>query len=258
MTVACEEDSLDVHKLVLSANSTFFRKILSQQKQAHSYIYIRGLKFQDLTSIINFIYLGETKVAGEELPRFLEAAQELGIRGLGPDHIKGCVPKNTSFSTLSNRSIKSESSSGSLKRSISSKQTLEVVKEDDEKKAEEANLYEIVGEENVMNCSFGSELSKISQRMSHMKQAKLDNIKRIKSSLNENYNPNDTLDSVLPHAEEYVEDTFDEEMIEDEAEVSTDSAMVIDGSAASDQNAQLDLEISLRMLKIRLVNIYFP
>ena len=36
-----------------------------------------------------------------------------------------------------------------------------------------------------------------------------------------------------------------------EAEESRDSAMTIDGSAASDQNAQLELEISMRRTKIR-------
>ena len=87
--------------------------------------------------------------------------------------------------------------------------------------------------------------------MNKMKQLKIENIKRIKHSLNDNYNPNDTLDSVIPNAEEDIQDTFDEEMGEDEAEISTDSAMIIDGSAASDQNAQLELEISMRMTKIR-------
>ena len=102
-----------------------------------------------------------------------------------------------------------------------------------------------------MNCSFGNELSKINKRINKMKQIKIDNIKRITHSLNDNYNPNDTLDSIIPNAEEQNEDTFDQEMAEDEAEVSTDSAMVIDGSSASDQNAQLELEISMRIAKIR-------
>ena len=230
--------------------------------------------YQDLLSMINFMYQGEIKVPGEHLARFITAAQELDIRGLGPDQIKGAFPTNnrqrstdvnySHRSTISNTSVKSLNIStiSSIKARSSStlnsnKNTLEVVKEIDERKDEDepndSNLYEIVGaeEENVMNCSFGSELSKISQRMNKMKQLKIENIKRIKHSLNDNYNPNDTLDSIIPNAEEDIQDTFDEEMGEDEAEVSTDSAMIIDGSAASDQNAQLELEISMRMTKIR-------
>ena len=256
MTVACEDDSIDVHKLVLSANSSFFRKILSRRKETHSYIYIRGLVYQDLLSIINFMYHGETKIPGEHLQRFIKAAQELDIRGLGADQIKGSINHNHSFKSSKSSSKTLNSSFGSLKRSTSSKQTLESVKEIDERNTDrknlnDSNLYEIVGDENALNCSFGQELNKINKKINKMKQIKLDNIQRIKHSMNDNYNPNDTLDSVIPNAEEANEDTFDEEMAEDEAEDSTDSAMVIDGSVASDQNAQLELEISMRIAKIR-------
>ena len=256
VTVACEDDSIDVHKLVLSANSSFFRKILSRRKETHSYIYIRGLVYQDLLSIINFMYHGETKIPGEHLQRFIKAAQELDIRGLGADQIKGSINHNHSFKSSKSSTKTLNSSFGSLKRSTSSKQTLEAVKEIDErnidiKNLNDSNLYEIVGDENALNCSFGQELNKINKKINKMKQIKLDNIQRIKHSMNDNYNPNDTLDSVIPNAEEANEDTFDEEMAEDEAEDSTDSAMVIDGSVASDQNAQLELEISMRIAKIR-------
>ena len=260
VTVACEDESIDVHKLVLSANSSFFRKILAKKRESHSYIYIRGLAYKDLLSMINFMYHGETKVPGENLQRFIQAAQDLDIRGLGPDQIKGSVPNQSALKT-SKTSLKSlNNSSGSvhgcLRRTSSSKQTLNPVKEIDESPIlpcqNDSNLYEFVGqEEEEMNCSFGNELSKINKRINKMKQIKIDNIKRITHSLNDNYNPNDTLDSIIPNAEEQNEDTFDQEMAEDEAEVSTDSAMVIDGSSASDQNAQLELEISMRIAKIR-------
>ena len=254
VTLACEEDSIDVHKLVLSANSSFFRKILARKKESHSYIYIRGLAYKDLLSMINFMYHGETKVSAQNLQRFIKAAQDLDIRGLGPDQIKGAVPTQRTSST-SIKSHNSSSGSGCLRRISSSKQTLNPVKEIDEIPIvtceNDSNLYEIVGEDEELNCSFGNELSKINKKINKMKQLKIDNIKRITHSLNDNYNPNDTLDSVIPNAEEQKEDTFEEEMAEDEAEVSTDSAMVIDGSSASDQNAQLELEISMRMAKIR-------
>ena len=195
---------------------------------------------------------------------FISLNKDLDIRGLGPDQIKGTAQNKTLMTNNSTKSLSSDSSipisgsaseskRGNFKRSSSSKKTLDVVKEVDERKDEDTALYEIVGDQNAMNFSFGSEMSKISQKMTQMKQVKIDSIQRITSSLNDNYNPNDTLDSVLPNAEECVEDTFDEELVEDEAkaDISSDSAMVIDGSASSDQNAQLELEISLRMTKIR-------
>ena len=248
MTVACEDESIEVHKLVLSANSSFFRKILQNSKQNQSYIYIRGLAYQDLLSIVNFMYQGETKVPGENLARFIKAAQELDIRGLGADQIKGSLP---------NTSLESPSSGGtpsSTKRTHTGRKVLEAVKELDETdrkdELDDSNLYEIVGGvEMTANCSFGRELSLISHRMNKMKQAKLKNISRMKESITEQYNPNDTMDSVLPQGEGEEDETFSDELRE--AEESTDSAMTIDGSAASDQNAQLELEISMRRTKIR-------
>lgn len=247
MTVACEDESIEVHKLVLSANSSFFRKILQNSKQNQSYIYIRGLVYQDLLSIVNFMYQGETKVPGENLARFIKSAQELDIRGLGADQIKGSLP-NTSMEP---HSVGTPTSS---KRTHTGRKVLESVKELDEThrkdELDDSNLYEIVGGvEMTANCSFGRELSLISQRMNKMKQAKLKNINRMKESITEQYNPNDTMDSVLPQGDGEDEETFSEEL--GEAEESTDSAMIIDGSSASDQNAQLELEISMRRTRIR-------
>ena len=267
VTVACEDESIDVHKLVLSANSSFFRKILAKKRESHSYIYIRGLVYQDLLSMINFMYHGETKVPGKHLKRFIKAAQDLDIRGLGPDQIKGSV-KNQPLIRTSKTSVKSSNSSSvssfgsdSHRSTSSSKQTLNPVREIDESSIlagqncqNEPDLYEYIGpeeEEEEMDCSFGKELSKINMRINKMKQIKINNIKRISDSLNDNYNPNDTLDSIIPNPEDEKEDTFEQEMAEDETEVSTDSAMVIDGSSASDQNAQLELEISMRIAKIK-------
>ena len=247
MTVACEDESIEVHKLVLSANSSFFRKILQNSKQNQSYIYIRGLAYQDLLSIVNFMYQGETKVPGENLARFIKAAQELDIRGLGADQIKGSLP-NTSLETPS------VSTPTSTKRANTGRKVLEAVKELDETdrkdELDDSNLYEIVGGmEMTANCSFGRELSLISHRMNKMKQAKLKNINRMKESITERYNPNDTMDSVLPQGEGEEDEIFSEELRD--SEDSADSAMIIDGSAASDQNAQLELEISMRRTKIR-------
>jgi len=262
VTVACEDESIDLHKLVLSANSSFFRKILAKKRESHSYIYIRGLAYQDLLSMINFMYHGETKVPGKHLKRFIKAAQDLDIRGLGPDQIKGSVKDQSTYRT-SKTSVRSTNSSsvssfgsGCLQRTSSSKQTLNPVREIDESSIlpsqSDSDLYEYIGpEEEEMDCSFGKELSKINMRINKMKQIKINNIKRISDSLNDNYNPNDTLDSIIPNPEDEKEDTFEQEMAEDETEVSTDSAMVIDGSSASDQNAQLELEISMRIAKIK-------
>jgi len=85
VTLACEDDTIDVHKVVISASSPFFRKVLSKTKQSHPFIYLKGVKFTDLGTIIDFIYNGEATIGAGDVDRFLEAAQELQIKGLASD-----------------------------------------------------------------------------------------------------------------------------------------------------------------------------
>ena len=85
VTLACEDYSLDAHKVVLSASSPFFRKVLLRTKQNHPFIYLKGIKFCDLEDIIDFLYTGEAQIAAKDIDRFLEAAQELEIKGLAKE-----------------------------------------------------------------------------------------------------------------------------------------------------------------------------
>eukprot|EP00091_Calanus_sinicus_P014399 TRINITY_DN3191_c0_g1_i2.p1 TRINITY_DN3191_c0_g1~~TRINITY_DN3191_c0_g1_i2.p1 ORF type:complete len:146 (-),score=35.06 TRINITY_DN3191_c0_g1_i2:483-920(-) len=82
VTLACEDETLDVHKVVMSASSPFFRKVLLRSKQTHPYIYMKGIKFEFLKIIVDFVYNGEAFIAADDLDSFLEAAQELQIKGL--------------------------------------------------------------------------------------------------------------------------------------------------------------------------------
>ena len=79
VTLACEDETFEAHKVILSASSPFFRKVLSRIKQNHPYIYLKGILHRDLAKILDFIYIGEVKVATEDVSRFLEAGEELSI-----------------------------------------------------------------------------------------------------------------------------------------------------------------------------------
>ena len=122
VTLACEDDTLDVHKVVMSASSPFFRKVLLKAKQKHPFIYLKGVKFDHLKVIVDFVYKGEAFVAGDELDRFLEAAQELQITGLATDEDeekktpqKKTSNENTSVkNTMKNKDKKSKSASKEL------------------------------------------------------------------------------------------------------------------------------------------------
>ena len=82
VTLACEDDQINAHKLILSACSPFFRTILRRNKHEHPLLFLRGVKYKDLVSILNFMYHGEVNVAQEELNAFLSVAEDLQVKGL--------------------------------------------------------------------------------------------------------------------------------------------------------------------------------
>jgi len=82
VTLACEDMQLQAHKVILSASSDFFKKILTSNTHQHPLLYLKGVRISDLEAIISYIYHGETNVALGELDTFLEVATELKIKGL--------------------------------------------------------------------------------------------------------------------------------------------------------------------------------
>ena len=84
VTLACEDGQLEAHKVILSSSSPFFKRLLRKMtnKQMHPFLFMRGQKTRQLTTMVNFIYLGEVKIHQEDLDGFLLLAQELELKGL--------------------------------------------------------------------------------------------------------------------------------------------------------------------------------
>ena len=83
VTLACDDDKqIKSHKMILSACSPFFQKVLLNNPHQHPLIYLKGIKYESLKLILRFMYLGETKVSEEDLQSFLTAAEELKVLGL--------------------------------------------------------------------------------------------------------------------------------------------------------------------------------
>lgn len=82
VTLACADDQIQAHKVILSACSPFFRAVLKRNRHEHPLLYLKGVKFIDLVSVLNFMYHGEVNVAQEELNSFLAVAEELKVKGL--------------------------------------------------------------------------------------------------------------------------------------------------------------------------------
>merc|ERR1712106_191372 len=89
-------DQMQAHKLILSACSPFFRTILKRNGHEHPLLYLKGVKYADLVSVLNFMYHGEVNVAQEELNSFLAVAEDLKVKGLTQS--SGNTKKQSSFS----------------------------------------------------------------------------------------------------------------------------------------------------------------
>ena len=83
VTLACEDgQQVEAHKVILAASSPFFQKLLGRNKHPHPLIFMRGMKYENLLAIIDFLYRGEATVFQENLDSFLAFAEELQLKGL--------------------------------------------------------------------------------------------------------------------------------------------------------------------------------
>ena len=82
VTLACDDNQIQAHKVILSACSPFFRTVLKRNRHEHPLLYLKGVKYIDLVAVLNFMYHGEVNVAQEELNSFLAIAEELKVKGL--------------------------------------------------------------------------------------------------------------------------------------------------------------------------------
>jgi len=98
VTLACNGDQIQAHKVILSACSPFFRNILRRNPHQHPLLYLKGVKYTDLQSVLNFMYHGEVNVAQEELNSFLAVAEELSVKGLTQNQSAAQTTKNESSS----------------------------------------------------------------------------------------------------------------------------------------------------------------
>ena len=79
VTLACDDEQIQAHKVILSASSPFFKSILCRNRHQHLLLYL------------NFMYHGEVNVAQEELNSFLAVAEDLKVK----DFKKGYVGSNS-------------------------------------------------------------------------------------------------------------------------------------------------------------------
>jgi len=98
VTLACDDDQIQAHKVILSACSPFFRSVLRKNPHQHPLLYLKGVKYADLLAVLNFMYHGEVNVAQEELNSFLAVAEDLRVKGLTQNNSSSSENKSSSNS----------------------------------------------------------------------------------------------------------------------------------------------------------------
>ena len=117
VTLVTETGDIRAHKLILSACSQHFRKILQRLKShANPVIYLNGINHSDLTAILEFMYSGEVSVPKDDVESFFNTARAFMVNGLvNTDDLTTSIPAATP--TVASTSSSSRPSSATLRAS---------------------------------------------------------------------------------------------------------------------------------------------
>ena len=77
-----DKKQLKANVNILSACSPVFKDIFKKEKNLSTIMYLRGIKFSEMESIMQFIYLGEATFYEERMDEFLAVAKSLEIKEL--------------------------------------------------------------------------------------------------------------------------------------------------------------------------------
>ena len=78
VTIACgEEQQIQAHKVIISACSPYFKSMLQKHPGAKSPVLImpNNVRFEDVISILDFMYYGEVSIPSEELNIFMNTGR---------------------------------------------------------------------------------------------------------------------------------------------------------------------------------------
>ena len=83
VTLVCDDGrQLEAHKVVLSANSSVFRQMLTRNIHPHPLIFLTEQNSKKVGQILDFLYKGEVGMPDNEVTEFLELSRKLQIKSL--------------------------------------------------------------------------------------------------------------------------------------------------------------------------------
>merc|ERR1712096_158545 len=128
---------LKAHKVVLSSFSPFFKTLLLNNVHQHPLLYLRGVQYEELKAILDFIYLGQTKVEMHKVTRFIDLATDLQIKGLRAESEPENVPSGSKTREYTGKDIGFAKS----KKGAINKEVLSVIKKENASLNEPSYTY---------------------------------------------------------------------------------------------------------------------
>ena len=80
--VSSDKVKFQAHKVVLFSGSTLFRHLLLDNPQSNPILFLSGLNKHDVEQILQYLYLGQTRVPQNDVETFFKKAEEFEIIGL--------------------------------------------------------------------------------------------------------------------------------------------------------------------------------
>lgn len=81
VTLSCQDGFLRAHKIILSACSPYFKSIFEENPCKHPTIVLRRIQMEDMSKILEYIYLGSISVHPTKLDNIIKIGSDLGIEG---------------------------------------------------------------------------------------------------------------------------------------------------------------------------------
>ena len=86
--VSDDQTQFKAHKIVLSACSPVFKKIIDSNPSQHPLIYLRGVQSYEVESILQFMYLGEGRFYQERMGEFIKVVRDLKVKEISRKFVK--------------------------------------------------------------------------------------------------------------------------------------------------------------------------
>lgn len=117
VTLSAEGQFLRAHRVILSACSPYFRNLFKSNflNDKHPVVFMKDMEFENLKSLVEYMYKGEANVPQQMLTAFIKDAESLQIRGLADGANKlaeaeGLLPPRTPVQTSTPINKKSKNS----------------------------------------------------------------------------------------------------------------------------------------------------